>query len=136
MDSETRLAHVAIAVEDLQAAISIYASILGGQEPDREQVDSEGVDIAFFDLGGARLELMAPTAPDTPVGRFLSRHGPGLHHVAIEVRDLDAALERCRTEGMQPAGAAPREGSGGRRIAFLHPAGTGGVLIELVERAS
>lgn len=134
MDPDSRLEHVAIAVSDLDAAVAIYSALLGRPESGREVVESEQVQVAFFDLGDARLELLEPTAPDSPVGRFLERRGPGLHHIALEVTDIEAALERCRAAGLQTVGEAPRRGAGGRRVAFIHPAGSGGVLLELSER--
>lgn len=134
MDLEARLEHVAIAVEDLDTAVALYTTVLGRPESGREVVESEQVRIAFFEVGGPRLELLEPTAGDSPVGRFLERRGPGLHHIALEVGDLDAALERCRAAELQTVGEAPRPGAGGRRVAFLHPASTGGVLVELSER--
>ncbi len=134
MDPDSRLEHVAIAVSDLDAAVAVYSALLGRPESGREVVESEQVQVAFFDLGDARLELLEPTAPDSPVGRFLERRGPGLHHIALEVTDIDAALERCRAAGLQTVGEAPRHGAGGRRVAFIHPAGSGGVLLELSER--
>lgn len=134
MDQDTRLEHVAIAVPNLDAAVAVYSAVLGRPDSGREVVESEQVEIALFDLGSTRLELLEPSAADSPVGRFLERRGAGLHHIALEVTDIEAALERCQLAGLQTVGAAPRRGAGGRRVAFLHPAGTGGVLIELSER--
>lgn len=133
MDARTTLDHVAIAVEDLQAAIPFYAALVGRSPSGRERVEPEGVEVAFFDVGSARLELLEPTGPDTPVGRFLTRRGPGLHHITLRVPDLAAALARCRAEGAQTVGASARTGAGGRAVAFLDPRTTGGLLIELVE---
>lgn len=130
---DTRLEHVAIAVEDLDAAVSIYSSLLGQPDSGREVVESEQVRVAFFELGDSRLELLEPTAEDSPVGRFLKRRGPGLHHIALEVPDIESALERCRGAGLEPVGEAPRRGAAGRRVAFLHPGSTCGVLLELSE---
>lgn len=135
MDPSIRLEHIAVAVEDLEAAVSLYSAILGRPDSGRELVESEQVRVAFFDLGGPRLELIQPTSDTSPVGRFLSRRGPGLHHIALEVEDIDAALDRCESVGMQTVGQAPRTGAGGRRVAFLHPASAAGVLIELSESA-
>jgi methylmalonyl-CoA/ethylmalonyl-CoA epimerase len=134
MGLEARLEHVAIAVQNLDAAAAVYTAVLGRPDSGREVVESEQVRIAFFDLGGARLELLEPTAAESPVGRFLEHRGPGLHHIALEVEDLEVALERCRAAGLATVGEAGRRGAGGRRIAFLHPSGTGGVLLELCER--
>jgi methylmalonyl-CoA/ethylmalonyl-CoA epimerase len=134
MDNENRIEHVAIAVDDLETAVSVFASILGTPDSGRETVESEQVKIAFFDLAGARIELLEPTASDSPVGRFLESRGTGLHHIALEVPDIDAALDRCRAAGLETVGEAPRTGAGGRRVTFLHPSSTGGVLLELSER--
>lgn len=131
METTGRLDHVAIAVPDLDAAIATFSSILGSPVSGRERVESEQVTVAFFDLGSARLELLEPTAPDSPVGRFLSRRGPGLHHIALAVPDIEAALARCRAAGVETVGDAPRRGAAGRQVAFLHPRSTGGVLLEL-----
>ena len=135
MHSDVRIGHIAIAVPDLDAAISTYSSILGLSDSGRETVESEQVKVAFFDLGSTRLELLEPTSDDSPVGRFLKRRGPGLHHVALEVDDIENALERCRAAGIDTVGEAPRRGAGGRRVAFLHPATTSGTLLELSETA-
>lgn len=133
MDREIRLDHVAIAVDDLDAAISIFSKLLGRADTGQEHVESEQVRLAFFELGNTRIELLEPTREDSPVGRFLRRRGPGLHHITLGVPDLEAALGRCRAAGLKTVGEAPRRGAGGRRIAFLHPGGLGGVLVELAE---
>jgi methylmalonyl-CoA epimerase len=135
MNSEVRLEHIAIAVPDLNAAVSTYSAILGLSDSGRETVESEHVNVAFFDVGTARIELLEPTVDESPVGKFLERRGPGLHHIAIEVADIEVALERCRAAGIETVGEAPRSGAGGRRVAFLHPGTTGGTLLELSERA-
>jgi methylmalonyl-CoA/ethylmalonyl-CoA epimerase len=134
MDPGTRLEHIAIAVDNLEAAVSVIASILGRPDSGRETVKSEQVNVAFFELDGPRIELLEPTTEDSAVGRFLERRGPGLHHIALEVHDIEAALARCRAAGVETVGKAPRAGAGGSRVAFLHPGSTGGVLIELCER--
>ncbi len=131
METTGRLDHVAIAVPDLDAAIATFSSILGSPVSGRERVESEQVTVAFFDLGSARLELLEPTVPDSPVGRFLSKRGPGLHHIALAVPDIDAALKRCGAAGVETVGDAARQGAAGRQVAFLHPRSTGGVLVEL-----
>jgi methylmalonyl-CoA/ethylmalonyl-CoA epimerase len=135
MHSEVRLEHIAIAVPNLDAAVSAFSSILGLPDSGRETVESEQVKVAFFDLDTARIELLEPTADESPVGKFLKQRGPGLHHIAIEVGDIEATLERCRAAGIETVGEAPRSGAGGRRVAFLHPGTTGGTLLELSERA-
>jgi methylmalonyl-CoA/ethylmalonyl-CoA epimerase len=135
MDPDARIEHVAIAVPDLEAAVTVYQALLGRPDSGRESIESEGVKVAFFDLGGPRLELLEPTGPDTPMGRFLQRRGPGLHHIALEVADIEAAIQRCRAAGLETVGEAPRAGAGGRRVAFIHPGSTGGVLVELSQSA-
>lgn len=129
-----KLDHVAIAVSNLDAAVPLYTALLNRSPAGRERVPSEGVEVVFFDIGAARIELLQPTAPDSPVARFLSGRGPGLHHITLEVPDLADALARCRAQGMAPVGEAPRTGAGGRQVAFLDPKTTAGLLIELVER--
>lgn len=133
MHSDVRIEHIAIAVSDLETAVSTFASILGLPASGRETVESEQVKVAFFDVGTVRIELLEPTGRDSPVGRFLERRGPGLHHIALEVDDIEAALERCRLADIEAVGEAPRRGAGGRRVAFLHPRTTGGTLLELSE---
>lgn len=132
MDPVT-LDHVAIAVRDLDAAIPMYTALLSRPPSGRERVAGEGVEVAFFDVGHARIELLEPTGAETPVGRFLERRGPGLHHITLAVPDLAAALQRCRAQGLEPVGPAPRPGAGGQPVAFLDPRTTGGLLIELAE---
>ncbi len=136
MKESIRLEHIAIAVEDLEAAVALYSAILGHEEAGREEVASEGVRIAFFEAGESRIELLEAMTEDSVVGRFLARHGPGLHHIALEVAHIDAALARCKAAGLETIGESPRVGAGGRRIAFLRPGSTGGVLVELSEATS
>lgn len=124
--------HVGIAVDDLDAAIATYTSLFGGVVEHRELVEEQGVEAASVHVGGSRIELLAPTGPDTPVGRFLAKRGPGLHHVAFEVADVAAELERLRAEGVQLIDEEPRRGMFGLQVAFVHPEATGGVLAEFV----
>jgi methylmalonyl-CoA epimerase len=124
--------HVGIAVEDLDAAVATYVSLFGGVAEHRERVEEQGVEAASLRVGGSRVELLAPTGPDTPVGRFLAKRGPGLHHVAFEVDDVAAELERLRADGVQLIDDEPRRGMFGLQVAFVHPEATGGVLAEFV----
>ena len=124
--------HVGIAVADLDAAIAAYTSLFGGVVDHRERVEDQGVEAASVHVGASRIELLAPTGPDTPVGRFLAKRGPGLHHVAFEVADVAAELERLRAEGVQLIDETPRRGMFGLQVAFVHPEATGGVLAEFV----
>lgn len=128
------LDHLAIAVRSLEDAAPFWAALLGRNEDGREEVPGEGVRVAFFGEGEGRIELLEPTDPDGAVGRYLERSGPGLHHVCLAVPDLDAALERAGEAGAEPVPPRIRRGAGGRRVAFLHPSSTGGVLLELAER--
>lgn len=130
----SKIDHLAIAVNSLEEAVPLYALLLGRNESGREEVPSEGVRVAFFGEGPARVELLEPTDPDSPVGRFLERSGPGLHHVCLAVSDLERALARAEEAGAEAIPPRIRAGAGDRRVAFLHPEGTGGVLIELAER--
>lgn len=127
------LDHVAVAVASLDEAARLFANLFGAEPGPRERIESQGVDIAFLRNGAVSLELLEPLDPDTPVGRFLARRGPGLHHIALRVSDLDAELLRLTAAGVRLAQAEPRVGAHGRRVAFIHPASAGGVLVELVE---
>ena len=128
----TRIAHIGIAVSDLAAILPFYRDIL--QLPEVPLSDSDGARIAGLAAGDSLVELLEPVAPDSPVGRFLAKRGPGIHHVCFAVDDLDAALARCRAHGVRLIDEAPRPGAEGKRIAFLHPSATAGVLVELTER--
>jgi methylmalonyl-CoA/ethylmalonyl-CoA epimerase len=129
--SKARIAHVGIAVPDLAAASAFYVEILG-LEPHPPEV-ADGADIVSFPFGDSEIELLAPRGADGPIARFLARRGPGIHHICYRVPDLDAALERCRAAGYELVDAVPRQGAGGRRIAFVHPRSTAGILLELTE---
>ena len=134
MGEKARLRHVAVAVESIDAALPLWKA-LGLELRHTEDVPSEGVRTAHLAAGGGEVELLEPLAGDTPVGRFLERQGPGLHHIALDVDDLAAALARCADAGLNPLGGGARDGAEGTRIAFFHPRDTGGVLVELVEPA-
>jgi methylmalonyl-CoA/ethylmalonyl-CoA epimerase len=127
--------HVGIAVEDLDAAVERYRSVLGVEPSHRERVEDQGVEEVLFDVGGSSIQLLGSLAPDTPVGRFLARRGPGLHHVAYRVDDLTTELEALRAGGVRLVDESPRRGSRGTSIAFVHPSGMAGTLVELVQRS-
>jgi methylmalonyl-CoA/ethylmalonyl-CoA epimerase len=129
----TRIDQVGIAVEDLDAALAFYARAFGIQAVSREHVASDGVEEAMLEVGGVHLQLVASTRADSPIDRFLQRRGPGLHHLGIAVRSLDEALDHLRSEDVELIDESPRPGGGGHRVAFVHPRGTGGVLVELIE---
>ncbi len=125
------IAHVGIAVTDLDAALSFYRDVLSLDPHPIETAD--GADIVSLTLGESDVELLAPRDPDGPIARFLAKRGPGIHHICYRVNDLDAALARCRNAGYRLIDETPRVGAGGRRIAFLHPKATAGILLELTE---
>ena len=129
------LDHVGVAVADLDAAIAIHRDSYGMPLVHRETIASQGVEAALLDIGASHIELLAPLADDTPVGRFLAKRGPGLHHVAYRVDDVGAALEALRAAGLRLIDEAPRAGIRGSQVAFLHPSACGGVLTELVQPA-
>ncbi|HEY2477407.1 MAG TPA: methylmalonyl-CoA epimerase [Solirubrobacterales bacterium] len=130
-----RIDHIGVAVEDLGAAIALYETSFEMVLVHRETVESQGVEAVLLDIGDGHVELLAPLGPDTAVGKFLARSGPGLHHVAYAVDDLDAELERLASSGIELIDAEPRVGIRQSRVAFLHPRSTGGVLTEIVEPA-
>ncbi len=131
--SERALDHVGIAVHSLDESLPLFESITGGKGYGREAVESQGVEIAFVGSGAGRVELLAPTRDDSPVGKFLAKRGPGMHHVCYRVPDVAAALAGFEREGYSLIDREPRTGGHGHRVAFLHPRSTGGVLVELVE---
>jgi methylmalonyl-CoA/ethylmalonyl-CoA epimerase len=130
-----RVDHIGVAVEDLGAAIALYRDTLAMELVHREVVEQQGVEAVLLDLGENHVELLAPLGPDTPVGRFLAGKGPGLHHVAYQVGDIEAALARLREQGVRLIDEQPRVGIRNSRVAFVHPKATGGVLTEIVEPA-
>lgn len=125
--------HIGIAVNSLAEAIPVFSTLLATNGSGEEEVPSEGVRVAFFGEGEGRIELLEATGPDSPVARFLERHGPGVHHLCLAVPDLEEALEEAEDAGVQVLEPRIREGAGGHRVAFLHPKTTSGVLIELSE---
>jgi methylmalonyl-CoA/ethylmalonyl-CoA epimerase len=127
----TRIAHIGIAVESLQALIPFYRDVL--QLPEVPLDDADGARIVGLAAGDSLVELLEADSATSPIGKFVARRGPGIHHVCFAVDDLDAALERCRQAGIRLIDETPRIGAEGKRIAFLHPGATGGVLVELSE---
>ena len=126
-----RIHHVGVAVEDLEAAIELYTKSFGAQLTHRASNDE--LKAAFLAAGAAEVELLEPVGEDSPVGKFLARRGPGLHHIAVAVPDIDKAMADARAEGLEMIDQEPRIGLHGTRIAFIHPRSVGGVLTELVE---
>ncbi|HEV7400025.1 MAG TPA: methylmalonyl-CoA epimerase [Solirubrobacterales bacterium] len=128
-----RIDHIGIAVEDIDAGIELYEKSFEMELGLRETVEEQGVEAALLNVGEGHVELMAPTGPDTPVGKFLAKRGAGLHHVAYAVDDIDSTLERLAASGIELIDAKARVGIGGSRVAFLQPRSTGRVLTEIVE---
>ena len=130
-----RIDHVGVAVEDLDEAIELYTKRLGMPLQHRETVEEQGVEAVLVGVGGSHVELLRPLAPDTAVGRFLERNGPGLHHVAFGTDDIVSAIDDVRKAGLRLIDEQPRTGIRNSRVAFVHPKSTGGVLTEVVEAA-
>jgi methylmalonyl-CoA/ethylmalonyl-CoA epimerase len=129
----TRIDQIAIAVEDLDEALAFYERAFGLRATSRERIEPDGVEEAMLDVGGVWIQLLQPTREDSPVGRYLARHGPGLHHLGFGVRSVGDALDHLRGQQVPLIDQTPRRGGGGHTIGFVHPKGTGGVLVELVE---
>jgi methylmalonyl-CoA/ethylmalonyl-CoA epimerase len=125
--------HVGIAVDDLDAAVERYRRTLGVEPAHRERVEDQGVEEVLFAVGTSFIQLLGALGPDTPVGVFLAKRGPGVHHVAFRVEDVASALAHLRDEGIEPIDEVPRRGSRDTLIAFVHPKDVGGVLVELVQ---
>jgi methylmalonyl-CoA epimerase len=124
--------HVGIAVDDLESAIGRWTALFGATLEHRERVEDQGVEAASLHIGGSRIELLAALGDETPVGKFLAKRGPGVHHVAFETADLGAELARLKADGVELIDAVPRRGMFGLQVAFVHPDATGGVLAEFV----
>jgi methylmalonyl-CoA/ethylmalonyl-CoA epimerase len=124
--------HVGIAVDDLEAAIARWTTLFGATLEHRERVADQGVEAASLRIGDSRIELLAAVADDTPVGKFLAKRGPGVHHVAFETADVGAELVRLKADGVELIDETPRRGMFGLQVAFVHPDATGGVLAEFV----
>jgi methylmalonyl-CoA/ethylmalonyl-CoA epimerase len=125
------IAHIGVAVESIEAALTFYRDILGLEPSPAERAD--GARIVSLPFGDSAVELLEPEQPDSPIAKFLSRRGPGIHHVCYRVPDLDRALAACAAAGYRLVDQVPRTGAGGHRIAFVHPKSTAGILIELTE---
>jgi methylmalonyl-CoA epimerase len=129
----TGIHHVGVAVADLDGAIELYRSALGGRLVHRARNEKDGIDAAFIHTGSGEVELLSATSPDSPVGKFLAKRGPGLHHIAYAVTNIAQALADARAAGLELIDSEPRMGMHGSLIAFVHPKSLGGVLTEFVE---
>lgn len=129
----TRIDQIAIAVDDLDGALAFYERAFGLTPESRERVDSDGVEEAMLNVGGVHIQLLQATRDDSPIARYLAKNGPGLHHLGFGVSSVGDALEHLREQDVRLIDEEPRPGGGGHTVAFVHPKGTGGVLVELVE---
>ncbi|MDW5593342.1 methylmalonyl-CoA epimerase [Conexibacter stalactiti] len=130
-----RIDHIGVAVEDLDAALALYEGALRMPVVHRETVTEQGVEAILLDVGEGHVELLKPLGPDTPVGKYLAKKGPGIHHVAYQVEDIEATLASLKASGLRLIDETPRIGIRGSKVAFVHPAATGGVLTEIVQPA-
>jgi methylmalonyl-CoA/ethylmalonyl-CoA epimerase len=131
-----RIEHLGIAVESLEKSIPMFEALLNTSCYKKEGVASEGVQTAFFQVGESKIELLEATIPDSPIAKFLEKNGPGFHHVAFEVADIEAELARLAAAGFQLIHQTPKDGADNKRIAFLHPKSTNGLLVELCQEKS
>jgi methylmalonyl-CoA/ethylmalonyl-CoA epimerase len=132
----SRIDHIGVAVQEIEPALELYRDSFHLELAHRELVEEQGVEAVLMNVGENHVELLAPLGPETPVGRFLARQGPGLHHVAYRVADIDATLAALKQAGLALIDERPRTGIRGSRVAFMHPGATGGVLTEIVEPAA
>jgi methylmalonyl-CoA/ethylmalonyl-CoA epimerase len=131
-----KIEHIGIATPRLEEALRFWRDALGLEVEHTEVVEEQGVRVAMLPAGEPRIELLEPTGADSPVAKFISKRGPGIHHVAVRVADIRTALARLKDEGARLIDEEPRRGAGGCLVAFVHPSSSGGVLLELVEHAS
>jgi methylmalonyl-CoA/ethylmalonyl-CoA epimerase len=129
----TEIDHIGIAVENLEAAVTLYSELLDLDPIHRERVEDQGVEEVLFQAGTSYIQLLTPLGPDTPIARSLASRGPGLHHIAYRVTDIQAAIDHFRDNGAQLIDEVPRPGSRNTQIAFIHPKTMNGVLVELVQ---
>ena len=128
-----KIDHIGIAVKSLTEAAAIYENALGLKVNAYDQVDEQGVRVAMLNIGESRIELLEPTGPESPIQKFMTKRGEGIHHIAITVDDIEKALERLKAAGVRLVDNEPRRGAHNTRIAFVHPSSTHGVLLELVQ---
>lgn len=128
-----KLEHIGIAVRDLEKANGLFAALLGRSHYKVEEVETEGVKTAFFELSGVKIELLEATRPDSPIHKFIEKRGEGIHHLAFEVADLEAQIQHYEAQGYTAINPQPKDGADNKRICFLHPKNTNGVLIELCQ---
>jgi len=130
-----KIDHLGIAVKAVADAAKMYETVLGLKVTGTDQVDEQGVKVAMIDIGESRFELLEAIRPDSPIGKFVAKRGEGLHHIAVRVDNIEASLAQLKAAGVRLIDETPRRGAHNTRVAFIHPAGTHGVLLELVEHA-
>jgi methylmalonyl-CoA/ethylmalonyl-CoA epimerase len=135
-DKEMKIDHIGIATRGIQDAMTFYRDMLGLDVAETEEVAGQKVRVAMLPIGESRIELLEATSADSPISRFLEKRGPGIHHIAVRVDDIRAALADLRAKGARLIDEEPRQGAGGCLVAFVHPSSTGGVLLELVQKVS
>jgi methylmalonyl-CoA epimerase len=128
-----KIDHIGIAVKSLAEAIKVYENALGLEVSGYDQVDDQGVRVAMLNIGESRIELLEPTGPESPIEKFMTKRGEGIHHIAVTVDDIEKALERLKSAGVRLVDTVPRRGAHNTRVAFIHPSSTQGVLVELVQ---
>jgi len=128
-----KIDHIGIAVQSLAQAVKVYEQAIGLELAGYDEVDEQGVRVAMLNIGESRIELLEPTRPDSPVGKFMTKRGEGIHHIAVQVDDIEEALERLKSAGVRLIDETPKRGAHNTRVAFVHPSSTHGVLMELVE---
>ena len=131
-----KIEHLGIAVKDLEAATQTYKALLGKSAYKTERVESEGVETVFFKTGESKIELLGATRDDSPIAKYIKKRGEGIHHIAFDVEDIDAEIKRLKDEGFRLISDEPKPGADNKRIAFLHPKSSHGVLVELCQEAS
>ncbi len=131
-----KVEHIGIAVKDLKNANKLFGALFGEEQYKIEGVESEGVNTSFFKMGKTKIELLEATNPDSPIAKFLEKRGEGIHHIAFEVKDIEKEIKRLQKEGFTVLNETPKLGADNKRICFLHPKSTGGVLIELCQEIS
>jgi len=128
-----KIEHIGIALKSLYEAVKVYEQAIGLKVAGYDEIDEQGVRVAMLDIGESHIELLEPTRPDSPIEKFMTKHGEGIHHIAVRVDNIEQALERLKTAGVRLIDEKPKRGAHNTRIAFVHPASTHGVLMELVE---
>jgi methylmalonyl-CoA epimerase len=128
-----KIEHIGIAVKSLAAAVKVYEQAIGLKVAGYDEVDEQGVRVAMLEIGESRIELLEPTRPDSPIEKFMNKRGEGIHHIAVRVDDIEESLRQLKAAGIRLIDEEPKRGAHNTRVAFIHPASTHGVLMELVE---